>query len=257
MLRKILSFIFLLCLFSSTLYATSTATVFDTDTKLMLHMNDSSLTDSSSSPHTITLNGNVARTDAQSVFGGYSAVFDGSGDYLSVGDSSDWTVGSGDFTFDCRVRFSSVGDLVNTLFAQYDSAAGTNKSFTIDWVGYGINILRFIYSTDGVNIITTATVAWSPSADTWYHIAIVRSGNSLYFFVGGNQVGSTIDLTGVTLADVSTAFTVGALASADNGLNGYIDEARYVKGTAVWTSNFTSPSAAYTAPSVRRRVHIS
>jgi hypothetical protein len=40
------------------------------------------------------------------------------------------------------------------------------------------------------------------------------------------------------------------------GITGQIDEFRFVKGTAVWTANFTAPSAAYTAVSVRSRVRV-
>jgi hypothetical protein len=44
----------------------------DNYTKLLLHMDDVGLTDSSSIGHTITKNGDVARSSSQYKFGGYS-----------------------------------------------------------------------------------------------------------------------------------------------------------------------------------------
>ena len=231
----------------------STGSTIDTDCKLLLHFDgtdgSTTFTDSEiNTPKTVTANGNAQIDTAQSVFGGASGLFDGTADYLTAADSADWDLGSGNFTIDGRMRLADVGNVVSTLCAQYDSGVGTNKAFDIDWVGFGANILRFLYSTDGITPVTTKTVAWSPTVNTWYHVAVVRNGNNLYFFVDGTQQGSTQDVTGVTIFDVTTLFSVGALASADNSMNGWIDEFRFVKGTAVWTANFTPPTAAYTGP---------
>lgn len=229
----------------------STDTTFDTDCKLMLHMDgadqSTTFTDSSDSGHTMGTTGTVQLDTAYKVFGTASGMFDGTDDYLDANDSADWLLGSGDFTIDARVRFGDVGDVVATIIAQYDSAAPANKrSFSFDWVGYGVDSLRFVYSENGDDIVATAAVDWTPVVDTWYHVTVVRNGANLYFFINGTQQGSTQNLTGVTLADVPISLSVGSLISADNEFTGHIDELRFVKGTAVWTSNFTSPSAAYT-----------
>ena len=71
---------------------------------LLLHMDGtgSTFVDNSPSPKTITANGGVTQSDAQSKFGGKSAYFDGSGDYLTFG-SADLSLGSGDFTLEMWV----------------------------------------------------------------------------------------------------------------------------------------------------------
>jgi len=71
---------------------------------LLLHCDGSNgsttFTDNSPSPKTVTANGNASVSTAQSKFGGASAVFDGTGDYLSLDGSSGFAFGTGDFTIE-------------------------------------------------------------------------------------------------------------------------------------------------------------
>lgn len=244
MLRKILSFIFLLCLFSSTLYATSTATVFDTDTKLMLHMdgadNGTTFADSSSGAKTVTVNGNTVTKTATKKFGTASVYFDGSGDSLTLSDDADWGFGTGDFTIDFWFNPSSVSGFQ-----------------TFCGVGYVSGWQLSIYSTTISFYIAGSLVssyAASITTGNFYHLALTRSGTTLRIFLDGTVVDEVSNSSNISKGGglaIGDDYTGGAI------YNGYVDEFRIVKGTAVWTSNFTPPSAAYTAPSVRRRVHIS
>jgi len=229
----------------------STATQFDTDCKLMLHMDgtdaSTTFTDSSSSPKTMTANGDAQIDTAQSKFGGASGLFDGTGDFLSTPDLSDFDLGSSDFTVDMWIRFDPSFTNNHVFCSQLDTP--NNRGYFFD---YNTG-LRFGYSTDGtVATQVVTTFAWTPSASTWYHVAFVRSGNNFYAFADGTQRGSTLNMTGVTIFNSTTSFRVGAVAvagTASNFMYGWIDELRIVKGTAVWTANFTPPSAAYTAVS--------
>ena len=54
--------------------------------------------------------GKVATVTSQKKFGTASGEFKGSGEYLSLADSDDWNVGSGDFTIDAWVKWNSVSD---------------------------------------------------------------------------------------------------------------------------------------------------
>src|SRR3990167_5305793 len=92
----------------------SSATQFDTDCVLMLHMDGTdgatTFTDSSDNAKTMTAVGNAQIDTAQSKFGGASGLFDGTGDWLTTPDSTDWDLGTGDFTIDFWIRFSSVAN---------------------------------------------------------------------------------------------------------------------------------------------------
>lgn len=76
-------------------------------TKLLLHTDgtdgSTTFTDSSLSPKTISVFGNAQVDTAQSKFGGASALFDGTGDYLT-GSSADFAFGTNDFTIDFWMR---------------------------------------------------------------------------------------------------------------------------------------------------------
>jgi hypothetical protein len=76
----------------------------DSYTKLMLHCNGADMsttfTDDSFSARTVTANDNAQINTAQYKFGLASGIFDGSGDFLSIVNSSDFNFNSNDFTID-------------------------------------------------------------------------------------------------------------------------------------------------------------
>jgi hypothetical protein len=59
-----------------------------------------SFIDNSPTPKTVVANGNIQISTAQSKFGGASAYFDGSGDFLQIANNQDFNMGSGDFTIE-------------------------------------------------------------------------------------------------------------------------------------------------------------
>ena len=92
------------------------------------------------------------------------------------------------------------------------------------------------YYTGGPSVITTAT---------WFHIAVVRSGNSQRLYING--VGGPVEPTHLQ-ADIAGSLEIGVWAGGGYFLNGYLDEVRFAN-YARWpiTSNFTPPTAADTA----------
>ena len=203
---------------------------YDSYTKLMLHTEGSGniFVDSAASK-AVTANGNVTQTTAQYKLGSRSTVFDGSGDYLSLADSNDWDFGSGDFTIDFWVRFSSVSG-VQYIFVQ-------TGAWQVFWHGASSS-LKF-----NSNVTGTLTLSASLSATVWYHVAFVRVSGALKCFVDGVQVGDSLsnpdNITG------GTSLYIGDDGLGTGYLNGWIDELRISKGIARWTSDFTPPSSPY------------
>lgn len=223
---------------------------FDSDCKLMLHLDgtdgSTTITDSSLSARSVTAQANAQIDTAQSVFGGASLVLDGTDDYVSFVDSEDFNFGSGFFTVDFRVRFSSFVNQGNDGFHTFyiQSAVGGANSIQLDYKS-STNEIRFITyvsgSVGGVN-----SQSWSPSINTWYHLAFVRHSGGLSIFVDGTELGSPVAFASTIdngAGDIAIGLRNGA--AVDREVVGWIDEFRVVKGTAVWTSNFTIPSAAY------------
>lgn len=203
----------------------------DSNALIVAHMDGTDeaqvFTDSSQYARTLTA-ASTARTDtSQFKFGVSSCLLDSGAAYVSAASAADLAFGTGDFTFDCWVRFISVPGVAQYIWAQD-----------------GVNTYVYLNATGFVTAwaaSTYATQAWSPSTGTWYHIAMVKSGSNIYHFVDGTQIGSTI--TGVTGSSAQSQFVIGAYP-AGGYFNGWMDEVR-VSNVARWTSNFTPPTEAY------------
>ena len=152
---------------------------YDSYTKLMLHMEGSgnNFVDSAASK-AVTANGNAQMDTVQYKLGGRSAVFDGSGDYLSLADSNDWNFGTGDFTIDFWVRFNTLPaeGVYYPLFGNYGGADSGYNSYYEQLSG--------VYSFQFTDGNTDVYWNYALSINTWYHIAIVRNGGNLDLYVG-------------------------------------------------------------------------
>ena len=193
--------------------------------------------DNSPSPKTVTAFGNAQVSTAQSKFGGASALFDGSGDYLQLATDTAFSF-SADFTVEFWVRQSSAP----TQTFPFILERGTGPENAGTW---GVLIdnstatksCLFFYGGPRAYInIGTLTF------DTWHFMAVSRSGSTLKTFVDGSETSSvtvTADLT------VSATLRVGSSGFATNSFKGYIDDLRITKGVARYTSSFTPPTDAF------------
>ena len=173
----------------------------------------------------------------------YSYVFDGSGDFLTVPDNEAFNFGSGDWTVEFWFRATSVAG--GWLVGQWESSAGvdTNSSFTFL---FNANKLRTVVAYGGttsqINLDSISTL----STGTWYHAALVRTSGTLSLYLDG-VVQSTSSALGVSIVNNSNlVVNIGQRQGAANYYNGYLSNIRIVKGTAVYTGNFTPPTQQLT-----------
>lgn len=203
---------------------------------LAMHMDDAGLTDLKG--HAVTLAGNTARSSTQSKFGGYSAYFDGSGDFLyPVNSGPDFAFGTGDFTVEMWVYLPSLG--VTRIL--YDGRpTSTNGLYVSTYVSATNTIVFFVSSVSKI----TGTTALA--AMTWYHVALCRSGTSTKLFLNGVQEGATYsDGNNYLGAANRPLIGIDAYNSSASAMLGYIDDLRVTKGVARYTANFTPPSSAF------------
>ncbi len=183
---------------------------------------DSSLTKYTSMPF-----GNVHLDPTQSKLGSSSVLFDGSS-YIAVPNSDDWDLGTGDFTIDSFVKFKS------TAGTQWLAQIGNYSSH-----GVGLYFVSNTIYAHVTSLTYTLSAAWTPSVNTWYHVALLRSGSALNIYINGVQLPGTSNSTNVT--GVTEGVGVGG-SSIMNSFNGWMDEFRISKGLARWTGNFTPPT---------------
>jgi hypothetical protein len=199
--------------------------------------------DNSTNNFTLTRNGDTsvlpfspfAPTAAYSaVTVGGSGYFDGNGDYLTLPSNTAFSFGTGDFTVEAWVYLTATGSF-GVIFVS--STTGTGNSLHIQ-----VNNTNRIRVTNESAEFLLATNAIT--LNTWTHIAVVRTGTSLRIYQDGTLNGSTTNSTSFT----ENAPMIGYEPVGGNYyFTGYISNLRVVKGTAVYTADFTPPTAPLTA----------
>ena len=168
---------------------------------------------------------------------GGSGYFPGSS-YVTAPSSTNFAFGTGDFTMECWVRFSSTSGFIPLM--QTD-AVGSSTSDKV-WLGLNSNVLTLgQHSTPNA-----ATTAWTPSTNIWYHVAAVRQSGTVKLFINGVQQSVTNSTIFTSTSFGQNGFAVGAI-STPVYLTGYMSSVRVVKGTAVYTASFTPSTTPLTA----------
>lgn len=184
--------------------------------------------------HPVAAFGDVQVSTAQSRFGGAGVYFDGSGDYLETANSPDFEPGSQAFTLDFWLYPLDDGN----------SSYLIGKSMPDAGQGYDIRFRNNTIVLVGVNgwaenIVSDASV----SANSWHHVAVSSTTNTVYLFVDGIQKG-TCPRSGIPAQEIP--LRIGRTAAYGGGaFYGYMDEIRFSVGLARWTNSFTPPTAAY------------
>jgi Concanavalin A-like lectin/glucanases superfamily len=224
----------------------------DSYSKSLLHFNgaDASTTFTDESGKSWTAIGDAKLSTTTPKFGSACLVLDGS-DAIDTPDSADFDVGSGDFTVDGWFK-KAADNTAMYFYAQY-GALSTSSAMYIEAADYtGANHVSATILYDGGATATTITQAGTVTGTDWHHIALVRNGNTLTLYLDGTSVASA-SVTGITVRNSAYKPTIGRQGENNaRYFNGRIDEFRFSKGIARWTSNFTPPTAEYGAVAFRQ-----
>ena len=173
---------------------------------------------------------------------GGSAYFDGTGDYLTAGNNSALAVGSGDFTLEAWVYIT--GGTYNSIYDTRASSGDTTGYVFAVQTGAGGNGAYLFNNPAGVIAQTGNSTVFN---NGWNHVAFSRSGTSLRGFVNGVLLTTVTNSTNFSSLGATTPI-IGFNYSIDGDpFVGYLSNFRIVKGTAVYTSTFTPPTAPLTA----------
>jgi len=189
-------------------------------------------TDSSPSARTITAFGSVTQTTAQYKWGAKSAVFNGTTDWLSTTVSP---IGTGDFAAEAWFYVNGSNSEYRHIF---DTRTSDNNGFSL---GVDDQNRIFLFSINSFRV-----QAGSVSANTWHHLALVRSSGNVRVYLNGTQVGSTwVDSTNYS----QTALLIGRYYANTTQYQwlGNLDDIRLTVGSSrgYTGSTITVPTAAF------------
>ena len=197
---------------------------------------------------TITVNGTAVASELTPGLltpvvksGGGSAIrgsveFTEYGDGLVLPKSTDFAFGTGDFTIEGWFNVSDTGS-IRTIF---DSRNSDNQSTGL-FIGINSNDNLYTYGfPSGTGVVNYGI----PKHGEWHHFAVVRNSFTGFVFLNGIKISESINTgstnytdQGATIGQPSTVF-----AATLYRYKGFLSNIRVVKGTALYTSDFTPPT---------------
>ena len=226
----------------------------DSNTKLLLNFDRTGGTDfedssnSGGNGHKITVN-NEAIIKASPFGDGKSAIFfDGTNNYLSIPASSDLALGTGDFTIEAWVYSTDWSHASYINLFDFRNGDQDTDAFWLGFEGteYFSTDGRLYMYHNGVRHLDSDNAVFP--TNEWHHLAVTRVGATITAYVDGVATGTTYNIGSTTDLSGQNPVYIGRYFSSDTyHFKGYLDEIRIVKGSAVYTSNFTVPTSRLTA----------
>ena len=161
-----------------------------------------------------------------------SVSFDGSGDYLTLASSGDFSFGIGNFTIEWFQYWNSLSGFQDLLDINYTAGL---------LIETGNGDGKYNVYADSNTIITAEPS--SPETGKWHHYALVgnRTAGTMTLYRNGVLSNSGSWATNINAGSASNTLSIGCRANGANPVNGFISNLRVLKGTALYTSDFTPP----------------
>ena len=226
-------------LYTSSFTPSTTPLTAITNTSLLLNFENAAVTDATRQNDIETVD-NTQVSTTQNRFGGSSIAFDGSGDFLTLSDANALDMGNNPFTWECWVFNNSAQSGVwRAIYSKRNSTSWYNGP--ILYISTANTLMLYETtnnSTWGINGLASGTAF---PLNQWVHVAVTWDGSTYRIFQNGTQVAS-LALASPPAVNASNLY-IGAEVGGANPLNGFIDDIRITKGAALYTSNFTVPTA--------------
>ncbi len=160
---------------------------------------------------------------------GGSGYFDGTGDYLSAPSSNNFGFGTGDFTIECWV-YPLASTAQRLLFGGGD----------MNNLDIGFSPANTFQYYDG----SVRDTGVSAAARQWFHFAVSRTSGTTSVYVNGVRTNNFSDTSNTS----ARQYYVAGSNTGTNPFNGYISNARIIKGTGIYSgTTITVPTAPFTA----------
>jgi hypothetical protein len=158
---------------------------------------------------------------------------------ISIPNSADVQMGTGDFTIEWfQYQLASSGSF-QRIFSIGSYPA---QSIAVSQEGSDTSKAIYMWASGGVQQGVTRNLQGA-----WYHFAVTRASGSLRVFLGGTQIGTTA-ANSTNFNNAAQVLRIGNESTTSSGaaFNGYITNFHWVKGTALYTANFTPPTRPIT-----------
>jgi hypothetical protein len=195
-----------------------------------------SLIGSTVSTHSPTLFGSATLSATSAFAGGENSYnLNGTSQYLSIPASTDWAMGTGDFTIEWfqYMKTQTANPRVFSI-GTYPSAAWAVSIEGGTFYHWEANAFRFNNSLTAGGYL-----------NQWIHFAICRINNTTKVYKNGTQIGvSYTDNNNIN--NSSTIFAIGQESTGNSSgsyFTGFITSFRICKGLGVYTGNFTKPTS--------------
>ncbi|MEL0013973.1 MAG: LamG domain-containing protein [Rhodospirillales bacterium] len=198
-------------------------------TGLLLPFDDATIIDKSQANKTVKLVGNTTISATQTKYLSYSMYFDGTGDYIEVADTLGEFTNYSNATLEMWV-YPTTSSGSQNLIEKFTPGSGPGwtlytptGTLNLQWYGGGTT-----------NSSTAMTV------NQWNHVAVVQYNGTRKIYVNGSGG------TGVSFSSTASPnpLRIGVRGTGSNFFNGYMSDIRIQLGRAVYTANFTPPTAA-------------
>ena len=181
----------------------------------------------------VTANGNATTSSSQGrYYGGGALQLDGSGDYFTIPNSSDFAFGTGDYTVEFWIK--TTDQAFNILDIDQGGGWSTvvvNNNAPLFWQTNRANSNLYQINTNSDLI-----------DGNWHHVAYVRKDGVHFPFIDGKQIGDADGYPDPT--DYQTMHGNLQIGRGANGdLNGYLQDIRIYKGVAKYT--IPAPSGTF------------
>lgn len=174
---------------------------------------------------------------SQAKFGSSSLYYDDSGGgdaakFVNGTSAGNSTIFGSDFTIESWFRPVSGGDRSIYVLSNGSTYLAFNVSITNNQFNIYLN-----------SVGPSASPSYSWTTNTWYHVALSRSGtstNNLKLFVNGQIVWQTTNNSVLGYSDP----TIHRLGGGVSGAQHWIDDFRVYNGVGKYTTTFTPPTSA-------------
>ena len=160
----------------------------------------------------------------------------GGNDYFTSSASADFAMGVGDFTLEVWVYPENISVGQSIL----DTAPTSGSSSTAGRALFYLNPNKMALYTPGTGTVT-ASGSETIKNFSWNHLAWVRNSDTLKMYMNGKETHSVSHTENMTLTNLTLGVDIAGSISSQ--ARSYWSDLRLVKGTAVYTSEFTPPTA--------------